>query len=153
MLTEARLDFLVELGRCDGGLSLLSSPPTLPKAHRFQGGLIYSRMIEIEGRVLAPRSFTDRRVRIWLSQLQSWNFRRRGAPDIGDIYDRTGELPGGGLETMLYLPKEAWLTAIECLSTTWRHLNLSGADGDGCRMTVVGFSFSSNAFPRASDEC
>ena len=146
MLTEARLDFLVELGRCDGGLNLLPSPPTLPREHRFQRGLIYSRMIEIEGRVLAPQSFTDRRMRIWLSQLQSWNFHRHRVPDIGDIYDRTGELPGGGLEAMLYLPTEAWLTAIECLSKIWRHLNLSGAEGDGRRMTVVDFSFSSDSF-------
>jgi hypothetical protein len=147
MLAEAELDFLVELRGCDGGLSLLPSPPTVPKEHRFQGGLIYSPMIEIEGRVLAPRSLGGHRMRLWLSQLKSWHFGRYQPPYIGDIYDRTGELPGGGLEAMLYIPEEAWLTAVECLNTIWRRLELRGVDGDGRRMTVVDFSFSSNALP------
>lgn len=144
MLSEAQQDFLIELRGCDGGLSVLPSPPTLPKEHRFQGGLIYSRMIEIEGQVLAPRSLGDRRMRIWLSQLERWHLGAREPPHIGDIYDRTDELPGGGLEAMLYIPKDAWLTSIECLSMVWRRLSLRGVDGDGRRMTVVDFSFSAS---------
>ena len=101
MLTEARLEFLIELRGYDGGLGLLPCPPSVPKAHRFQGGLIYSRMIEIEGRVVAPEGLAGRRMRIWLDQLESWHFSRSEPPQIGDIYDRAGELPGAGLETTL----------------------------------------------------
>jgi hypothetical protein len=147
MLTEARLDFLIELRGYDGGLGLMPCPPSVPKAHRFQSGLIYSRMIEIQGRVLAPEGLADQRMRIWLDQLESWHFSRCEPPHIGDIYDRTGELPGGGLETTLYIPKDAWLTAISCLSTVWRRLRLTGADGDGRRMRLVDFSFSSDGLP------
>jgi hypothetical protein len=145
MLTEARLDFLIELRGYDGGLGLMPCPPSVPKAHRFQGGLIYSRMIEIEGRVLAPEGLADRRMRIWLDQLESWRFSGSEPPQIGDIYDRAGELPGASLETSLYIPKDAWVTATICLSAVWRHLRLTGADGDGRRMRLVDFSFSSGS--------
>lgn len=143
MLSESRQDFTVELRGCDGGLSLLPCPPGVPKAHRFQGGLIYTRMIEIKGRVVAPRPILDRPIRIWLGQLERWHFSTREPPNIGDIYDRTGELPGGGLEAAIYIPKDAWSTSVLCLGTKWRRFDFTGVDGDGCRMRLVDFSFSS----------
>lgn len=147
MLTEARQEFLVELLSTDGGLSILPCPPSVPKAHRFQGGLIYSRMIEIEGRVLAPEGLSGLRMRIWLDQLESWHLRRHKPPQLGNLSDRTAELPGGGLETTLHIPKDAWLTAVHCLGTVWRRLNLTGVDGDGRRMRLIDFSFSSDGLP------
>ncbi len=148
MLTEARQDFLVELHSRDGGFSILPSPSSVPKAHRFQGGLIYSRLIDIEGRVLAPQVLAGRPIRVWLSQLEKWRLVPHEAPDIGDIYDRTGELADGGLEATLYIPKEAWLTAVDCLSTIWRRLSLTGADGNGREMRLVAFSFSTGGLTR-----
>ena len=144
MLTEARQDFLIELRSCDGGLGVLPCPPSAPRAHRFQGGLIYSRMIDIEGRVLAPRGLADRPIRIWFDQQESWRFSRRSPPHIGYLYDRTGELPGGGLEASLYIPKDAWIPAVDCLSAIWRRLRLTGVNGDGYRMRLVDFSFHSD---------
>lgn len=143
MLTEARQDFLVELRRCDGGLSVLPCPPSVPKKHRFQGGLIYSRMIEIDGQVLEPQGLSGRRIRIWLTRLEEWHFSRRAPTHIGDLCDRTGQLPGGGLEASLYIPKDACLTTVGCLSTIWRRLELTGVDGSGDSMSLVSFSFSS----------
>lgn len=142
MLTEARQDFLIELRGRDGGLSVLPSSRGVPKKHRFQGGLNYSRLIEIDGRMLIPSKLAGHPIRVWLSQLEEWHFSKHRLPYIGQIYDRTGELPGGGLEAMLYLPKDAWPTALECLDTIWRNLSLIGAEGDGRRMTVIDFSFS-----------
>lgn len=149
MLTEIRQDFLIELRSCDGGLGVLPCPPSVPRAHRFQGGLIYSRMIDIEGRVLAPQGLADRRMRIWLDQLDSWHFSRHSPPHIGDLYDRTDELPGGGLEASLYIPKDAWLPAVDCLSRIWRRLKLTGVNGDGYSMKLVDFSFFSGDSPPA----
>lgn len=145
LLAETRQDFLVELRAFDGGMGIMPCPRTVPKPHRFQGGLIYSRMIEIEGRVLAPVMLADRRIRIWLDQLEEWNLGRHSPPNIGDLLDRTGELPGGCLEASLYIPKDAWPAAVHCLGTTWRHLRLTGVNGDGRRMTLVDVSFSSGA--------
>ena len=145
MLTEARQEFLIELRACDGGTALLPSPPTTPKAHRFQDGLVRSDMLEIIGRVLAPAILEGRRMRIWLNRLERWHFSKHEPPYIGDLYDRTGELPGGGLGAMIYIPKDAWLPALHCLGTKWDRLGVTGADGDGRRMTVVDFSFSSSA--------
>lgn len=147
MLTEARQNFIVEVRGCDGGLSLMSSSLDMPRRHRFQGGLNYSPMIEIEGQVLAPLPLHGRRIRVWLSQLKSWHFAKNRLPYIGYICDRTGELPGGGLEAGLYIPENAWLPAIGCLGATWRRLEITGADGDGRDMTIVDFSFSSDAPP------
>lgn len=149
MLTEARQDFIVELRGVEAGLSVLPCPPSIPKAHRFQGGLIYSRSIEIEGRVLAPERLAGRRLRIWLGELEPERFMPGEAPQIGDIYDRVGEIPGGDLEATLYIPKDAWLTANFCLDTVWRRLKLTGVDGDGRRMRLVDFSFSSGEATRA----
>lgn len=143
MLTDARQDFLVELRRCDGGLGLMPCPPSVPKAHRFQGGLIYSRMIDIEGQLLAPLALAGLPIRIWLDNLEDWHFNRHSPPHIGDLYDRTGELPGGGLEASLYIPDDAWPAAVHCLGTIWRRLRLTGVNGDGSRMRLVDFSFSS----------
>ncbi len=145
MLSESRQDFAVELEGCDGGLSLLPSPPQMPKAHRFQGGLIYTRTIEVTGRMTAPQPMSDRPIRIWLSQLERWHFSRREPPYIGDLCDRTHELPGGGLEAAIYIPKDAWSTSILCLGMKWRRFDFTGVDGDGRRMRLVDFSFSSGA--------
>lgn len=143
-LTQVRQEFSIDVGGFEGGLTLLPSPPTTPKAHRFQGGLIRSDMMEIAGRVTAPEPLAGRQMRIWLDQLERWHFSSR-PPDIGDLYDRTGELPGGGLEAMLYIPKDAWLPATQCLGTSWRRLVLTGVNGDGRRMTLVDFAFSSTS--------
>jgi hypothetical protein len=145
MLTEVRERFIIELQSCDGGLGVLPSSHLTPKKHRFQGGLIYSPMIEVSARVLAPQTLAGHPMRIWLSQLNRWHFGRHEAPHIGDIYDRTGELPGGGLEATLYIPKDAWLTLVECLNMIWKRLESTGIDGDGRRMTLVDFSFSTGA--------
>ena len=145
MLSESRQDFAVALEGCDGGLGLLPCPPGVPKAHRFQGGLIYTRMIEIKGRMIAPQPMSDLRIRIWLSQLERWHFSRHEPPYIGDFYDRTGELPGGGLEAAIFIPKDAWSTSVLCLGTKWRRFDFIGVDGDGRRMRLAEFSFSSGA--------
>ena len=144
MVTETRQTLLIALQGCDGGLNVMPCPPSVPKKHRFQGGLIYSPMMEIEGRVLAPAGLSGRRMRIWLNQLQAWHFSRHAPAYIGDLYDRTDERPGGGLEASLYIPKDAWLTALTCLSTIWDRLELTGADGHGDSVRLLSFSFSSH---------
>ena len=143
MLTETEQAFLVELRGCDGGLTLMESHPLTPTQHRFQGGLLYSTMIEVAGRVLAPEPLVGHPMRVWVNQLPRQR-RPRRLPDIGDIYDRTGELPGGGLEVMLFIPEAAWLPSIHCLGTTWRRLTIRGVEGDGRRMRLVDFSFTAD---------
>jgi hypothetical protein len=137
MATEQPRDCVVEILGYDGGLRL-------PRAHRFQGRLIYSPSIEIEGRVIAPHALADRRIRIWLSQLERWHFSRTRPAYIGTLSDRTGEIPGGGLEAMLYVPKDAWLTAIGCLGTIWRRLKLNGVVNENGSVTILEFSFSAD---------
>jgi hypothetical protein len=149
MATEALQDCMVELLGCDGGLHLLPAPGSTPKAHRFQGGLIYSVMIEIEGRVIAPPALAGRRMRVWLSKLKRWHFSRTRPAYIGTLSDRTGELPGGGLEVSLYIPEDAWQTAVACLNTIWRRLKLNGVENEDGSVTILEFSFS--AEPRTQN--
>jgi hypothetical protein len=141
MATEEAQLYVVELLSCDGGLHLLPAPDGVPKAHRFQGGLIYSPSIEIEGRVVAPKRLAGRRMRIWLSKLERWHLN---SSYIGSLGDRTGVLPGGGLETSLYIPKDGWLTALECLASIWRHLVLDGVEAEDGSVTILAFSFSAS---------
>jgi hypothetical protein len=142
MPTEVLQDCVVEILSCDGGLHLLPASKYVPRKHRFQGGLIYPTSITIEGRVVAPDRLAGKRLRIWLSQLERWHFSRTRPAYIGTLSDRTGELPGGGLEAMLYIPKDAWLTAIGCLGTIWRRLKLNGVENEDGSVTILEFSFS-----------
>jgi hypothetical protein len=144
MPTNAPKNCVVELLGCDGGLHLLPAPNGLPRMHRFQGDLTYSSSITIEGRIIAPAALADKRVRIWLSQLERWHFSRTRPAYIGTLSDRTGELPGGGLEASLFIPKDAWLTAVECLGTIWHRLTLNGAENEDRSVTILDFSFSAS---------
>jgi hypothetical protein len=144
MPTEEPQHCVVEILSCDGGLHLLPASKGLPRAHRFQGGLIYSSSITIEGRVVAPDRLAGKRMRIWLSQLERWHFSRTRPAYIGSLSDRTGELPGGGLEASLYIPKDAWVTAVECLGTIWRRLKLNGVETEDGSVTILEFSFSAD---------
>jgi hypothetical protein len=145
MEIEALQIWGVEILSFDSGLHLLPAPNRVPRAHRFQGGLIYSPSIEIEGRVVGPHRFADRRMRIWLSQLERWHLSRVRPAYIGTFYDRAGELPGGELEAMIYIPKDAWETAIGCLGTIWRWLKLNGVENEDGSVTILEFSFSAGA--------
>lgn len=142
MPSEEAQHCVIEVLSWDGGLHLLPAREGVPKTHRFQGGLIYSPMIDIEGRVISPDRLADRRMRVFLSQLQWWHFSRTRSAYIGTLSDRTGELPGGGLEASLYIPEEAWLTAVTCLGSIWRHLRLTGLEQEDGRVTVLEFAFS-----------
>lgn len=143
MLSEARQDFLIELIRWDGGLSLMPGRSGTPRLFQFQGGLIYSKLIEVQGQVLTPSELATRPMRIFLNPLETWDVTRSRPPDIGYICDRTGQLPGGGLEAFLKIPPDSWTTAIHCLSTVWRQLSLTGVNGDGQSMRLSEISFSS----------
>lgn len=145
MATDGRRDYVVEILSCDSGLHLLPAPNGVPKAHRFQGGLIYSPSIEIEGRIVAPPALAKRRIRIWLSEIEQWHFSRTRPPYIGALSDRAGELPGGGLEATLYIPKDAWLTAVGCLGRIWRQLKLSGVGDTDGSVTILDLSFSATS--------
>jgi hypothetical protein len=144
MATEERTDCVVEILSHDGGFHLLPASKHLPKAHRFQGGLIYSPSVTIEGQVVAPGRLAGKRMRIWLGQLERWHFGRILPAYIGQLTDRTGALPGGGLEASLFIPKDAWLTALGCLGTIWRRLKLNGTENEDGSVTILEFSFSAD---------
>lgn len=59
--------FMVEIRQWDWNLYLALSHPKVPKKYRFQGGLNYSRGVEIIGRVRAPNPLRGKLMRIWLS--------------------------------------------------------------------------------------
>lgn len=46
-------------------------------------------------------------------------------------------LPNGGFEASLYIPKEAWLTAVECLGAIWRRLILNGVEAEDGSVTIL----------------
>lgn len=137
MLARARQDFVVHLLSVDGGLSLLRSPPGMRKAHRFQGGLIYSRMLHVEGRLVSPEPLAGRRIRLSTSPLERQPLWRLRAPEIGCICERTGDLPGAGLEAGVHVPEGHGLPSLQCLTTIWRTLRLTGVDGDGRQMRLA----------------
>lgn len=143
MATDGPQDCVVELLSCDGGLHLLPAPRGIPKAHRFQGDLIRSTGFTIEGRVTAPDGLAGRRIRIWLGELKQWHFSRRQPPYIGQLSNRTDEIPGGCLQASLFIPEDAWLPAVHCLGTIWRELRLKGVQGEDGAVTILEFSFSS----------
>lgn len=151
MPTDAPQDCIVEILSCEGGLHLFPASRWVPRAHRFQGGLISSPSITIEGSVVGPSGLAGRRMRIWLSQLEHWHFSRRQRPLIGYLSDRRGEIPGGDLEARLYIPRDAWLTAVGCLNMIWRWLKLNGVENEDGSVTILEFSFSAGVEGQAID--
>lgn len=144
--------FMVEIREWDWNLYLALSNPKVPKKYRFQGGLNYSRGVEIIGRVRAPNPLRGKLMRIWLSPFgPEIKFGAGGLDRVGQFYKDRLEAIGSDFEASLHLPEEALPPTITCLSSVWRYLDIWIGEYEGDEAAVAAFSFSASIHPNLKE--
>jgi hypothetical protein len=139
---------MVEITQWDWNLYVGFSPETVPIEYRFQGGLNYSRGLEIRGRVRAPSADRGKLIRIWLSPFgPDVGFGIDGLDSIGRFYRGRSEVDLSEYQASLYLPESALSPVVSCLSSIWRYLNFWTVDDGGDESPVSAFTFSATVHP------
>src|SRR5436190_10564800 len=105
MPSDAAQEFLIEITGRNRSLHLLPSPPSLPKAHRFQGGLIYSSGLELQGRVVSPQLHTGQLIRIWTYEFRTDSAEARSEPYLGSLEHRSVRSTDSEIIGSIYLPQ------------------------------------------------
>jgi hypothetical protein len=144
--------FMVEPREWNWNIYLALSHPEVPVEFRFQGGLSFSRAIEIIGRVRAPDPHKGKRARIWLSPFgPEVTFGGDGLDMVGQFYkDRPGA-DETDFEARLYLPEAALPPAVTCLGSVWRYLDIWIGKYEGYEAAVTAFSFSDSIHPNIAE--
>jgi len=134
---------LIEVLSWDWALHVGMAPASMPPERRFQGGLLYTRGLEISGRVVAPGVRRGQAVRVWITPVApDLDFGPKGLREVGQC--RPGrETSGTSFEVSLLLPCDALSGAITCLSTVWKYLHLWTTDGPPDHAAISDFAFSS----------
>lgn len=144
--------FMVEIAEWNWAVYVGLSPQTVPVEYRFQGGLNYSRGIEITGRVRAPNLHRGKLMRIWISPFgPEIDFGADGLDRVGQFYKDRPDAIGSNFQASLHLPEEALSPAITCLSSVWRYLDLWIDHYEGDEAAVTAFSFSANVHPNLAE--
>jgi hypothetical protein len=143
--------FMVEIGKWNWGLQVGLSHPSMPRRQRFQGGLMYNRSVEINGRVRAPIVHRGKRIQVWISPFgREIRFDAR-TDDVGRFWSDRAGARGAAFEADLRLPEEALAPALTCLGSVWKLVNIwvAGEEPDGARVTA--YSFASNVHPNLKE--
>jgi hypothetical protein len=111
---------------------------------------MYTKGIEIGGRVRAPAAHRGKPVRVWVSTFgRKVRFSAKTC-DVGRFYrDRLGH-DGPPLEASLQLPEDALSNALTCLGSVWKFVDIWTAS-DEADSAVTAFSFSSTIHPNLAD--
>jgi len=100
--------FMVEIRERNWNFHLALSRPEVPLEYRFQGGLNYSRGIEVIGRVRAPNPHRGKLMRIWLSPFgPETTFGSDGLDGVGQFYRERPDDIGSDFQANLHLPEGA----------------------------------------------
>jgi hypothetical protein len=99
---------LIEIVNWDWALHVGMSSESTPPEYRFQGGLLYSRGIDIEGRIVAPTSQAGKVIRIWVSPVGSEiEFGPDGLDEVGQFREYPDQPRGREFEVTLLLPQDS----------------------------------------------
>lgn len=140
--------YLIEIMGWDWTLYVGISHPSTPVEHRFQGGLNYSRGIEVAGRVRAPAIHRGKRVRIWVSPFGAETaFGAEGLGDVGRLYTNRADALKSDLQVSLNLPEVALSPALTSLASVWKYLDIWTSDDGQDEADVTAYSFSASIHP------
>jgi hypothetical protein len=135
--------FLIEIQSWDWSLHVGLCPTAMPAEQRFQGGLLYTRGLDIEGQVVAPKACRAKSIRIWLSpQGPDIVFGPDGLQDVGRFYCESGRPGKADFEASLFLPESALESTMICLSSIWRYIHIWIDQDNIDPLPVTDFSFS-----------
>jgi hypothetical protein len=142
---------MIEIVAWDWNLYLGPSHPLTPRKYRFQGGLNYSRGIEIQGRVRAPARDRGKPIRVWISPFgPKVRFGKNGLSDVGTFYRGRLDASRGDIEASLMLPENALHSALTCLASVWKYLDI-WVRSDEDEASISTFAFSGSIHPNLLD--
>jgi hypothetical protein len=140
-LSDTRL--LVEIETWDWNLHVGLSPASAPPEDRFQGGLLYTRGLQIQGRVVAPKTHRSKTISIWISPIgPEVRFGEEGLKRVGQFYAYAEHSRGRNFGASLFLPEDSLSNAMICLSSTWRYVHLWVGEDLAGPQGIERFSFS-----------
>lgn len=133
--------FLVEIQCWNCGYFVQLSPASTPPEYRFQGGLLFTSSLEIEGRVLAPRSHEGRPMRLWVRTSGSDRDEPEPLLGLGWIGERA---PQGvvELQATLELAGMDLPAAAACLAASWKYIRIDARNAEGYDPNVTAYTFS-----------
>ena len=143
--------FMVEVVEWNWAVYVGLSNTGTPVKYRFQRGLMYSRTIEITGRVRAPSVHRGKLIQIWISPFgREVRFNARTG-EVGQFYSQRLGPQGPDFEVNLELPEEALAPALTCLSSVWKFVDIWTAEKQGEPAKVTAFCFSASIHPNLID--
>ena len=143
--------FMVEIETWDWALYVGLSPPGFPTKYSFQGGMNYSRWIDITGRVRGPSRHRGKSFRVCVSPIgRKITFGKKGLQEVGQFYAGRPDGPKTDFEATLLLPEEGLGPAVTCLSSIWKFLHIWVVQ-DVAEASVMAFSFSADIPPNLTE--
>jgi hypothetical protein len=137
--------YLVEITTWEPDLHVGLPPPTLPKKYRFQGGLIYSKGITIEGQVAAPVARRGQRVEVRTLALDpDVRFKARGAERVGCFSPCPPQRGKPDFDAMLLMPTDAVPFVAISLISSWKYLHIWTIEDDSDDWVIRDYAFSSS---------
>jgi hypothetical protein len=138
--------FLIEISDWDWGLHVAMAPEILPQEQRFQGGLLYSRSLDIVGAVLSPELHSGKVMRLsFLPFGSDVQFGPDGLQELGQLYEVDRGASGAHFTATLILPQDTLPACMTALASAWKYLHLWTEGEPAVRAAVTGFTFSRRA--------
>jgi hypothetical protein len=135
--------YLVEIETWNWELHVGLSSEATPAEYRIQGGLNYSRALNIEGRILAPKADSGKTIRVWVSPIgQEIGFGPGHLEEVGQLHERHDAARRSDFAATLLLPEDALAAAVTCLASVWKYVDIWTVDDPRDRASVTNFCFS-----------
>ena len=135
--------YLVEITGWEPDLHVGLPTPTLPRKYRFQGGLIYSKNVKIEGRVAAPFAQRGKRFQARTLVLDpDVRFKARGAESVGRLSRNPPEPGKPDFDATLMMPADALSFVVISLGSSWRYLHIWTMEYDDGTQAIRDYAFS-----------
>jgi hypothetical protein len=140
---EAKDRFLIEISDWNWGLHVAMAPEHLPQEERFQGGLLYSRNLDIIGTVVSPDRHSGKAIRFSLLPFGSdIRFGPEGLQELGQLHEAGDRTSGAYFTSTLILPEDALPISVTALGSAWKYLHIWIEGDPKVRAAVTGFAFS-----------
>jgi hypothetical protein len=142
--------FLIEIQTWDWNLFIGLLPATAATDSDPEGGLLYTRAVDITGVILAPEPARSKSIRISVTPFDTQTiFDGEGPPDVGRFYRSPENTSSADFAASLFLPESALDSTITCLSSIWRYAHI-WADREDTDVSVIPyFRFSRDIGPGA----